>query len=469
MAEAVGPAIGARGGEDSIANAVRDAIITGLIAFLLFVVILGLKTENAGDRLILVQRFGLAVTISVVVAVGRLFLDLFVWRARARVAAEPFFTARRLLWLLGLGWLIGAYFFIMPDARENLATAISDVFGSDQWRARTRIAVDLIGFALMGVFVVATAMMIMVLLRRALARAGIGTASESPRLLTQFAEQLGPALLLIALALPFLAVGPQQRYAIDTAIQVLTYIMLGWGLNVVVGLAGLLDLGYVAFYAVGAYSFALLGTTFGWSFWICLPLAGLAAATWGVILGFPVLRLRGDYLAIVTLAFGEIIRIVLLNWQSLTNGPNGISRIPRISFFGLSFDRSAEPSFYSVFGLEYDGIYRVVFMYYVILFLALFVNSSPSGCAACRSAAPGKRCARTRSPAGHSASTLPSPSSPLSPPAPCSAALPARSSPPARVSSARRASPSMNPRWCSPSSCWAGSAASSASSSRRSR
>ncbi len=90
--------------------------------------------------------------------------------------------------------------------------------------------------------------------------------------------------------------------------------MLGWGLNIVVGLAGLLDLGYVAFYAVGAYTFALLATHFGLGFWICLPIAGAAAALWGIVLGFPVLRLRGDYLAIVTLAFGEIVRIVLLNW-----------------------------------------------------------------------------------------------------------------------------------------------------------
>ena len=117
-----------------------------------------------------------------------------------------------------------------------------------------------------------------------------------------------------------------QRYILDLGILVLTYVMLGWGLNVVVGLAGLLDLGYVAFYAVGAYSYALLATNFGLSFWICLPLAGILAAFWGVMLGFPVLRLRGDYLAIVTLAFGEIIRLVIINWQSLTGGPNGVSR-----------------------------------------------------------------------------------------------------------------------------------------------
>ncbi len=147
---------------------------------------------------------------------------------------------------------------------------------------------------------------------------------------------VGPALLGFALIVPVLFY--DHRYLLDLGILVLTYVMLGWGLNIVVGLAGLLDLGYVAFYAVGAYSYALLATTFELSFWICLPLAGILAAFWGVLLGFPVLRLRGDYLAIVTLAFGEIIRLVLLNWQSVTGGPNGISGIPRPTFFGLPFN-----------------------------------------------------------------------------------------------------------------------------------
>ena len=108
--------------------------------------------------------------------------------------------------------------------------------------------------------------------------------------------------------------GSSLKWIDSYGIQILIYVMLGWGLNIVVGLAGLLDLGYVAFYAVGAYAYALLATSFGLSFWICLPLAGILAAFWGIILGFPVLRLRGDYLAIVTLAFGEIIRLVLINW-----------------------------------------------------------------------------------------------------------------------------------------------------------
>jgi len=189
--------------------------------------------------------------------------------------------------------------------------------------------------------------------------------------LKQSGRFLTPALLALAVVLPFIS----GRYGIDLGILVLTYVMLGWGLNIVVGLAGLLDLGYVAFYAVGAYSFALLSQTFGLGFWTCLPLAGLFAATWGVMLGFPVLRLRGDYLAIVTLAFGEIIRIVLLNAASITGGPNGISGIPRPTLFGLRFSAEGGPDTFSgFFGLEYSPTQRVAFLYYVILGLALLTN-----------------------------------------------------------------------------------------------
>ena len=146
--------------------------------------------------------------------------------------------------------------------------------------------------------------------------------------------------------------------------------MLGWGLNIVVGLAGLLDLGYVAFYAVGAYSYALLAKEFGFSFWILLPLAGMLSAFWGILLGFPVLRLRGDYLAIVTLAFGEIIRLILINWVSFTGGYAGISGIPRPTLFGIPFNATDE-GFAAIFGLEFSPIYRTLFLYYVILALAL--------------------------------------------------------------------------------------------------
>ena len=189
----------------------------------------------------------------------------------------------------------------------------------------------------------------------------------------------GPLVLLLVAALfPILAyllektfhLGLPLRYILDLSIVVLTYVMLASGLNVVVGLAGLLDLGYVAFYAVGAYSFALLAMNFGWSFWMCLPFAGVLAALWGCTVGLPVLRLRGDYLAIVTLAFAEIVRVVLLNWTEVTNGPNGISDIPRPTFFGLPFGASGE-TFSTFFGLRYDPLHAIIFLYYVILGLVL--------------------------------------------------------------------------------------------------
>src|SRR6478735_3636363 len=195
----------------------------------------------------------------------------------------------------------------------------------------------------------------------------------------QKASRFGiPLFLGIAITFPFLIYLIQgglneSRYWVDLGILILTYVMLGWGLNIVVGLAGLLDLGYVAFYAVGAYTYALLATTFGLSFWICLPLAGTLAAFWGILLGFPVLRLRGDYLAIVTLAFGEIIRLVLINWVDLTNGGAGISSIPRVSFFGLPFTDS-DNGFAAFFGLEFNSMHRIVFLYYLILALALITN-----------------------------------------------------------------------------------------------
>ena len=182
---------------------------------------------------------------------------------------------------------------------------------------------------------------------------------------------VAPALLVFTFLVPVIFY--DQRYILDLGILVLTYVMLGWGLNVVVGLAGLLDLGYVAFYAVGAYSYALLATTFGLSFWVCLPLAGILAAFWGVLLGFPVLRLRGDYLAIVTLAFGEIIRLILLNWQKVTGGPNGITGIPRPTFFGIPLTNT-EDGLAAKLGIAFSPTHRIVFLFYLILALALLTN-----------------------------------------------------------------------------------------------
>jgi branched-chain amino acid transport system permease protein len=137
---------------------------------------------------------------------------------------------------------------------------------------------------------------------------------------------------------------------------VLMYVMLGLGLNIVVGLAGLLDLGYVAFYAVGAYCYALLNYHFGLNFWIVLPIGAVIGAVFGILLGFPVLRLRGDYLAIVTLGFGEIIRLILENWNEFSFGPSGIANIPRPAFLGIQLSLQS----------------ATVYLYFIMIVLVIF-------------------------------------------------------------------------------------------------
>ena len=151
---------------------------------------------------------------------------------------------------------------------------------------------------------------------------------------------LGIALITVALvALPFVVAMGGQAWVRILNFAIL-YAFLALGLNIVVGLAGLLDLGYIAFYAVGAYTWALLASPhFGlhWPIWAILPFGAALACIAGVVLGSPTLKLRGDYLAIVTLGFGEIIRILLNNLTSLTGGPNGIANIPKPTLFGLEF------------------------------------------------------------------------------------------------------------------------------------
>ena len=195
---------------------------------------------------------------------------------------------------------------------------------------------------------------------------GLGTKLTEPK--TQRWVILG--LVLVALVWPFYG----SRGAVDIATLILIYVMLGLGLNIVVGLAGLLDLGYVGFYAVGAYTYAMLSHYYGLGFWVCLPLAGLMAALFGFLLGFPVLRLRGDYLAIVTLGFGEIIRILLRNLTEWTGGPNGISGIDKPTLFGLTFERRAPEGmtpFHEYFGIPYNSEYKVIFLYLIALLLVL--------------------------------------------------------------------------------------------------
>lgn len=170
-----------------------------------------------------------------------------------------------------------------------------------------------------------------------------------------------PALITIsvfALVFPFIF----SMYQTNIMITGLIYIMLGLGLNIVVGLAGLLDLGYVAFYAVGAYSYALLNHHFGIGFWAALPIGAGVGVLFGILLGFPVLRLRGDYLAIVTLGFGEIIRLILENWNEFSFGPSGIANIPRPSLFSIQLS------------LQNATIYLYYLMILLVLFTIFVVN-----------------------------------------------------------------------------------------------
>jgi branched-chain amino acid transport system permease protein len=148
-------------------------------------------------------------------------------------------------------------------------------------------------------------------------------------------------LTLFVVAFPFVF----SLYQTNIMITALIYVVIALGLNIVVGLAGLLDLGYVAFYAVGAYTYALLNHHYGLGFWVVLPIGAAMGTLFGVLLGFPVLRLRGDYLAIVTLGFGEIIRLILENWNEFSMGPSGIANIPRPGLFGIDLSLQSATSY----------------------------------------------------------------------------------------------------------------------------
>jgi len=282
----------------NIQRALRDAFYAGLVAFGLFVLLIGFKTDqNIRNELILVQRWGL---LAIVVAAAMAFR-----------------------------FVMSAY--ISPAMAERKA-------------AKAALTVD-------------------------------ANAPVSWFRANRF--KLGLAFLLLYPPLVLMLVGVQGslKWVDNFGIQILIYVMLAWGLNIVVGLAGLLDLGYVAFYAVGAYTYALISTNYpDISFWVLLPLAGILAGFWGVILGFPVLRLRGDYLAIVTLAFGEIIRLVLINWTAVTKGTFGVSGIAKATLFGFYEFNASPTGFAASFGLPMSSAYYKIFLYYLILALVLLTG-----------------------------------------------------------------------------------------------
>ncbi|AHK45239.1 MULTISPECIES: high-affinity branched-chain amino acid ABC transporter permease LivM [Ensifer] len=282
----------ASAGSDLTARALREAVFAGLISLGLFVLFVGLKSDqNIRNELVLNQRWGLLAIFVIVAAVGRFLMVAYIQPAMAR--------------------------------RKAAKAEAEEVVREESFFKRNFSKIAIIALVLYPPVIVAL-------------------------------------------------VGAQGslKWVDNFGVQILIYVMLAWGLNIVVGLAGLLDLGYVAFYAVGAYSYALLSTYFGLSFWVLLPVAGILSACWGMVLGFPVLRLRGDYLAIVTLAFGEIIRLVLINWTEVTKGTFGVSGIAKATLFGIKFDASKD-GFAAMMGLPMSSAYYKIFLFYLILGLCM--------------------------------------------------------------------------------------------------
>jgi branched-chain amino acid transport system permease protein len=360
-----------------VMRALRAAAFTGLIAFGLFLPLIAFRAvHDIRNELVLETRWPLFAAFVLSAFVTRLLWELL---PRERIAQDLAAFARS-------PWRLAAAAGVCA-----LAAIILRIVGQAGFGTEGDLAIALSSFLGFGTLAFLIGAAASAVITRYPAETDAGR---------QRRRQIGIVLRMAALG--FLIAYPLMMYGLlgsqgsikwidNFGIQILIYVMLGWGLNIVVGLAGLLDLGYVAFYAVGAYSFALLaknGLPFialvseypyvavdfyqlgPWAFWVLLPIAGLLAAFWGILLGFPVLRLRGDYLAIVTLAFGEIIRLVLINWVDLTNGYAGISGVPRPSFFGIPFT-DTEDGFAARFGLTFDAIHRTIFLYYVILVLAL--------------------------------------------------------------------------------------------------
>jgi len=350
--------------KSALVGAVKEVAITAILVFLLSIYMVGFHTQaNQGEPLSYTTRLGDVFWACVLVPAGRFLvaLDRRGWSRPALFGGLGGF-----IYLFGIGALGLAggltYDHLLRPFDEPMVNII---------------------FGLGGLFIFGIAYAGRRTRWHGAQTLELREAREERR--AQWARRmsgiLGPILIGMAIGIPiimpFSPWAVATRQVVDSLVLVLTYVMLGWGLNIVVGLAGLLDLGYVAFYAVGAYTYAKLSTEFGFGFWTCLPFAGVMAATFGVVLGFPVLRLRGDYLAIVTLGFGEMIRIVLINWQDFTGGPAGIGGIEKITFFGLPFERHApegHATFAQLFGVEFSPVQRVYFLYYVILVLALITN-----------------------------------------------------------------------------------------------
>jgi branched-chain amino acid transport system permease protein len=332
------------------AYAIRESIFAGIIALGLFILFIGLETtQNIHNELVVVTHWvKLAIVVIAVMVIRFLLITVirpYLADQKAASLLPAFVPGKAAQKFYALPFAAAA--FVIAAVLVILGAPLKASIPGRDWILSVIEAVAIIYF-ISWVFYYFRAFI-----------------SRHFSLLAIIALMLYPPIVL-----HFAGTQGSLKYIDNFGIQILIYVMLGWGLNIVVGLAGLLDLGYVAFYAVGAYSYALLSQKFGLSFWVLLPLAGILSAFWGVILGFPVLRLKGDYLAIVTLAFGEIIRLVIQNWREVTNGVSGISGIPKATFFGMKFDASPT-GFAATFGLMPSSAYYKIFLFYLILALCL--------------------------------------------------------------------------------------------------
>ncbi len=366
----------------------KELGFTALIIGALTVTVVGFHIKDVSGGISLGTRMLDVISAIVVGVIGRGWLILL----RVGRPALVYMTAVPIVVLLLIGLLSETLFG--PVAGPALKAFLPFQAAIVQWI----MTVTALGFALAGI----------VRHRQQLAEARYGievTGDETfmDRVsagVLRWSKSIGGTMIVFAVGVPIVHMAARSWFGIelislqlfDIGVLVLTYVMLGWGLNIVVGLAGLLDLGYVAFYAVGAYSFALLaspdspvlaqlGLEQGISFWLCLPFAGFMAAMAGVTLGFPVLRLRGDYLAIVTLGFGEMIRVVLQNFYSLTKGPDGISNIPPPTILGFSTQPKMDnetlqntTEFHQWIGRPFDQVDTTIILFYIILVLALVTN-----------------------------------------------------------------------------------------------
>lgn len=337
---------------DYLKPLIKDAGKAALICLALTIFMVGIRTVDNPQGLEAEYRFDDVITAVILVFFGRIALSMIQ-------------TGKTLIGTLITGvfsvWMVIALFTISEEGGTGL---LPKPFASTVvcWM----VTLAAIGFTLRGVF----------LMTRGGKGAPAAFKEDGSLSIQRITPWIGAALIVFAFTLPWFDFA--NRRIMDMAVLVMTYVMLGWGLTIVVGLAGLLDLGYVAFYAVGAYTFALTSFYFDMGFWVALPVCGAMAAFFGVMLGFPVLRLRGDYLAIVTLGFGEIIRVILINWWWFTGGPDGIRGIPRPTFFGLEFTRRAPEgteTFHTFFDLEFSSVDRIIFLYYIILVMALITNA----------------------------------------------------------------------------------------------